>query len=74
MPADGITFVGVASADEYPMQWREVTVRPCEVELRAHDIVLPALLAKSAARDSRAGRNEAKRGGALDRRVVLRTC
>ena len=30
---NGIAFVSTASATEYPMQWREVIVRPCDIEL-----------------------------------------
>lgn len=72
----GIAFVSTASADEYPMQWREVIVRQCEIELRMHSLVLPGLLDESARREAGrgAGRNEAKRGGPMDNNVILRTC
>jgi hypothetical protein len=70
----GVAFVSSAAAAEFPMQWREVTVRPCELELRSRFLDLPTLRSKSAARDTRPGRNEAKRGGALDNLVTIRTC
>ena len=34
----GIAFASGASAGEFPMQWREVHVLPCEVRLRAHEL------------------------------------
>jgi len=72
----GIAFVSTASANEYPMQWREVVVRVCQIELRMHSLVLPQLMEKSARREAGRGpgRNEAKRGGALDTNVIIRTC
>ena len=57
----GIVFVSSASASEYPMQWREVQMLPCEVRLRTRPLHLPLLLDKSARRESRgANVNEAK--------------
>ena len=57
----GIAFVTNAAAGEYPMQWREVHVLPCEVRLRAHELGLPQLLDKSRRRETR-GVNEGKAG------------
>jgi hypothetical protein len=57
----GIAFASGASAGEFPMQWREVHVLPCEVRLRAHELGLPQLLDKSRRRETR-GVNEGKAG------------
>ena len=59
----GIPFVTTSAADEYPLMWREVAVRGCEIELRTHALDLPALLDESKRRDTR-GVNTAKLGGA----------
>ena len=68
----GMPFVTTSSASEYPMMWREVIVRPCEVELRTHQLELPILLDKSAKRDTR-GVNEGKIGGTEENRYVVRS-
>ena len=70
----GVPFVTTSAADEYPLMWREVIVRPCAVELRTHAIEgLPSgLLDLSAKRDTR-GVNEAKLGGQPENHVVLRS-
>ena len=70
----GVVFVTTASAAEYPMHWREVRVRPCEVELRTHALDLPEVLQKSRERDTRNGRNAAKLGEPLANNLLLRTC
>ena len=70
----GIAFVSTAAAGEYPMHWREVKVRRCELELRTRALELPALLEKSLSRESRSGRNQAKLGGTLANTLLLRTC
>ena len=43
----GIAFVTNAAAGEYPMQWREVAVSPCELQIRTRSLQAPALLEKS---------------------------
>ena len=75
----GIAFVSTASADEYPMHWREVIVRECEVEMRTHALpVAPAMLEKSRQREAGRGdpdvRNRAKVGGALENHLLLSLC
>ena len=67
----GVPFVTTSAASEYPMMWREVIVRRCELELRTHALELPELLDKSARRDTR-GVNDAKRGGDAENHIVLR--
>ena len=62
----GATFVSLASSTEYPMQWHELQVLPCELRLLSHPLALPALRQKSAARDTRVGRNTIKHGGGRD--------
>ena len=69
----GIAFVTTASADEYPMQWREVVVRACEVELHTRALAPQGLVDQSAARETR-GLNKAKRGSPLANHLVVRTC
>ena len=59
-------FVSLASAGEWPMQWREARLFGCEAELRTHQLAMPALLERSRLRDTRGGRNAAKLGDALD--------
>ena len=73
---NGIAFVSTASATEYPMQWREVIVRPCDIELHTRSLHLPELLNRSARREAGRGegRNMAKRGDAIDNHVILQTC
>ena len=67
-----------AAASEYPMQWREVHVLPCEIRLRTRPLHLPLLLDKSARRESRGGQggadvNAAKAGrGVADVDLVFR--
>ena len=56
----GVVFASSASAAEFPMQWREVHVLPCEVRLRARSLGLPLLLDKSARRESRGGNSGAE--------------
>ena len=70
-PQGGVPFVTTSAASEFPMMWREVIVRRCELELRTHALELPELLGKSARRDTR-GVNDAKRGGDAENRIVLR--
>ena len=75
----GITFVTSAAADEYPMHWREVIVRQCEVELRTHPIPIPPdILEKSRLREAGRGdptsRNSAKRGAPRDNHAIIRIC
>lgn len=70
----GVAFVTNAAASEYPMQWREVTVRPCELQIRTRSIQAPVLFEKSRLRDTRAGRNQIKVGTQLANAVSLRTC
>ena len=67
-------FVSLASAGEWPMQWREARLFGCEAELRTHQLAMPALLERSRLRDTRGGRNAAKLGDALDNAVRLRWC
>ena len=72
---NGIVFVTTAAASEYPMQWREVIVRPCELELRTRSLTVPPeLLDRSARREAGrgVGRNEAKRGLAADNHAIVR--
>lgn len=57
----GIVFASSASIGEFPMQWREVHVLPCEIRLRARPLGMPALLEKSARRETR-GVNDGKEG------------
>jgi len=57
----GIVFASSASVGEFPMQWREVHVLPCEIRLRARPLGMPALLQKSARRETR-GVNDGKEG------------
>jgi hypothetical protein len=66
----GIPFVTTASADEYPMAWREIIVRKCEIELRMRHLTLPTLRDMSATRETR-GINAAKLGGLTENNVVL---
>ena len=40
-------FVSLASAGEWPMQWREARLFGCEAELRTHQLAMPALLERS---------------------------
>ena len=74
----GIVFASSAAASEYPMQWREVHVLPCEIRLRTRPLHLPLLLDKSARRESRGGQggadvNAAKAGrGVADVDLVFR--
>ena len=74
----GVAFVTTASVDEYPMTWREVLVRRCEVELRTHTLQLAHLIEKSAQREAGRGdpdsRNAAKRGAQADNNVIVRFC
>eukprot|EP00316_Scyphosphaera_apsteinii_P008306 CAMPEP_0119332304 /NCGR_PEP_ID=MMETSP1333-20130426/82439_1 /TAXON_ID=418940 /ORGANISM="Scyphosphaera apsteinii, Strain RCC1455" /LENGTH=452 /DNA_ID=CAMNT_0007342101 /DNA_START=145 /DNA_END=1503 /DNA_ORIENTATION=- len=70
----GIAFVSTAAAGEYPMQWREVIVYPCDLKMTTHELDMPALLEKSKQRDNRAGRNAIKMGPAMANSVILRTC
>ena len=70
----GVVFVSTAATGEYPMHWREVRVRSCEVELRTRALNLPHLLEKSRGRDTRHNRNPAKLGDALANNLLLRTC
>ena len=70
----GVAFVTSAAASEYPMQWREVSVRPCELQIHARSIDAPALREKSRLRDTRAGRNEIKVGTPRANAVSIRTC
>ena len=68
----GVAFVTTAAADEYPMMWREVIVRHCDVELTTRALPLPrTVVEQSALRDTR-GFNDAKRGDTDDNHVVLR--
>ena len=74
-----IAFVSTASADEFPMQWREVIVRECEVELRTRSLpVPPDTLDRSRRREVGRGnaneRNRAKIGGPLENHMILSTC
>ena len=69
-----LVFVSNAAAGEYPMQWREVTVRPCELQIRTRAVAAPALLEKSRLRDTRPGRNAIKVGEQLANSVSIRTC
>jgi len=58
----GVVFVTVASAAEFPMEWREVIVLPCELRLRPRALPLPpALVERSRLRETR-GVNDVKRG------------
>ncbi|KAL1523866.1 hypothetical protein AB1Y20_018785 [Prymnesium parvum] len=70
----GIAFISTASAGEYPMHWREIQVRACEIELRTRALNLPALLEKSRGRDNRENRNPAKLGESLANNLLIRTC
>ena len=70
----GVAFVTSAAASEYPMQWREVSVRPCELQIHARSIDAPALREKSRLRDTRVGRNEIKAGTPRANAVSIRTC
>ena len=70
----GVAFVTSAAASEYPMQWREVSVRPCELQIHARSIDAPALREKSRLRDTRGGRNEIKAGTPRANAVSIRTC
>ena len=70
----GIAFVTNAAAGEYPMQWREVAVSPCELQIRTRSLQAPALLEKSRQRDTRPNRNEIKAGDELANAVSVRTC
>mmetsp|Transcript_10762 Transcript_10762/g.27661 ORF Transcript_10762/g.27661 Transcript_10762/m.27661 type:complete len:263 (-) Transcript_10762:268-1056(-) len=75
----GIAFASLASASEYPMQWHEIIVRACEVELRAHVLGLPReVLDRSRHRENGRGdaakRNRAKMGEPIENAFVLRTC
>ena len=70
----GVAFVSNAAVSEYPMQWREVTVLPCELQIRTRSIQAPVLREKSRLRDTRAGRNEIKVGTQLANAVSVRTC
>ncbi len=70
----GVAFVSTSSAVEYPMQWREVIVRECEIELRSRQLRLPAVLDESVRRESRKWRNQAKSGDTADNLLTIRTC
>ena len=51
-----------------------MSVRPCELQMRARSIDAPALREKSRLRDTRAGRNEIKAGTPRANAVSIRTC
>ena len=75
----GIAFVTTSSASEYPMQWREVIVRECEIEMRTRALPVPSdTLAMSRRRETGRGdpdeRNRAKVGGALENHLLLSVC
>lgn len=68
----GVAFVTTSSASEYPMMWREIAVRRCEVEMSSHALALPTLLEKSAQRDTR-GVNDVKKGDARENHLVVQS-
>jgi 3',5'-cyclic AMP phosphodiesterase CpdA len=75
----GIAFVTTSSASEYPMQWREVIVRECEIEMRTRTLpVASETLAMSRQREAGRGdpdeRNRAKLGGVLENHLLLSVC
>ena len=71
---NGVPFISTAAAGEYPMQWREVSVYPCEVRIATHDIEAAALRDRSSQRDTRDGRNDIKLGPRVANTITLRTC
>jgi len=70
----GVVYVTSAALMEYPMQWREVRVSDCQIELRTHQLPLPAALIKSQELETRSGRNLAKKGTLSSNHVVLEIC
>ena len=70
----GVAYVTSAALTEYPMQWQEIRVSDCEIELRTHQLVLPAALHASQILETRAGRNLAKKGRASANHVVIEAC
>jgi hypothetical protein len=71
---DGVVYITSASPLEYPMQWREVRVSRCQVEVRAHALSVPDALRRSRVLETRDGRNDAKKGRAIANNVVIDTC
>lgn len=70
----GVVFVTTASAAEYPMHWREVSVYECEVRLTTHAVDAPLQRVRSRDADPRLGRNDIKLGPSLANYVVINTC
>jgi hypothetical protein len=71
---NGIVYATIASPLEYPMQWREVRVSKCQVELRAHTLAVPEASRRSRELETRLGRNDAKKGSDLANHVVIEIC
>ena len=69
-----LTLMSLASTTEYPLQWHEVTLRPCALELRHRPIDAPELANASLLRENRPGFARVKNQSAADPGLYIRTC
>ena len=70
----GIAFITTASAIEFPMHWREVSVFKCEIRLTTHTVDAPLQRERSRRADRRRGRNDVKLGDSLANSLVIQFC